>query len=73
MIGVLGKDAELQGYTGPGTTWANKMNFSMNHAPGAGLISGPVDLQSNTLPLCSDFPLFFRNILFRNRKGLHFV
>ena len=22
-----------QGYTGQGTTWANKMNFVMNHAP----------------------------------------
>ena len=39
MIGVLGHDAALQGYTGPQTTRANKMNFGVNHAPGAGSIS----------------------------------
>ena len=25
MIGVLGHDSALQGYTGPGTTWANEI------------------------------------------------
>ena len=33
MIGVLGDDSAL---FEPGTTWANEMNFVMNHAPGAG-------------------------------------
>ena len=37
-------DSALKGYTGPGTTWVNKRNFVMNHAPGAGLIAEPVDL-----------------------------
>ena len=27
------------GYTGPGTTWVNEMNFGMNHTPDAGLIT----------------------------------
>ena len=36
MNGVLGHDSALSGYTGPGTTWANEMNFGMEHAPGAG-------------------------------------
>ena len=26
-----------------GTTWANEINFVMNHAPGAGSITRPVD------------------------------
>ena len=30
----------LEGYTGPVTTWANEMKFGMNHAPGAGFITG---------------------------------
>ena len=51
MNGVLG-----QGYTGPRTTWANEMNFGMKHAPGAGLIARPVDLQSSMLPLSCDCP-----------------
>ena len=33
MTGILGHDSALQGYIGPGTTWANEMNFVMNHAP----------------------------------------
>ena len=33
----------LQGSTGPGTTWANEMNFGMNHAPGPGSITQLVD------------------------------
>ena len=32
MNGALGHDSALQGYTGPGTTWADEMNFVMNHA-----------------------------------------
>ena len=32
MIGVLGPDSALEGYTGPWTTWANEMNFDINHA-----------------------------------------
>ena len=49
MTGVLGHDFALEGYTGPGTTKANEMNFSMKHAPRAGLIGHPVDLQSSVL------------------------
>ena len=30
----------------------NEMNFVMKHAPGAGSIAQPVDLQSSVLPLC---------------------
>ena len=33
MIGVLGHDSALQGYTGPETT-ANEMNFVTNYALG---------------------------------------
>ena len=36
MIDVLGHDFALEGYTGPGTTWSNEMNFVMTHDPGAG-------------------------------------
>ena len=32
MIGVLGQDSALQGCIWPETTWANEMNFVMNHA-----------------------------------------
>ena len=39
------------GYTGTETTWANEMNFIMNHAPGAGSLARPVGKQSSTLPL----------------------
>ena len=27
LVVILGCDSALQGYTGPGTTWANEMNF----------------------------------------------
>ena len=40
--GVLGHSV-LKGYTGPGTTWANEMNFAMHFAPGAGSIARPLD------------------------------
>ena len=33
--GDLGHDSALQGYTGPGKTSANEMNFGMIHAPDA--------------------------------------
>ena len=42
MIGFLGHDSALKGKTGPETTWANEMNFVLNHAPGAGSIAQPV-------------------------------
>ena len=35
----------------PQTTWANEINFVMNHAPGSGLIALPVDPQSRTTTL----------------------
>ena len=36
---ILGHDSDLEGYTRPGTTWANDMIYGMNHAPGAGSIA----------------------------------
>ena len=42
MIGILGHDSALYGYTGQGTILANEMNFVMNHATGAGSIDRPV-------------------------------
>ena len=57
MNGVLGHDSALCCailYTR--TTWANEMNFTMNHATCAGLIVQPVDLQSSVLPLCYGCP-----------------
>ena len=54
---IFGLDSALRDYTGLGTTWANEMNIGVNHAPHAGSIARPVDLQSNTLPLCYDSPL----------------
>ena len=52
MNGVLSHDSALQSYTGPGATWANEMNFGMNHAPCAGSIAQPVAQQSKALLLC---------------------
>ena len=52
MNGVLGRDSALQGYTGLETTWANKMNIGMNHAPGEGSIAQPFGQQPSALPLC---------------------
>ena len=43
MTEILGHDSALQGYTGPGTTLGNGMNFCMNHAPDAGSFAGPVE------------------------------
>ena len=51
----------MWGYTGCGTTWADEMNFGINHAPGAGWIAWPVDLQSNTV---LRLPYIWKNWLF---------
>ena len=37
------------------------MNFIMYHAPGAGSITQPADLQSSLLLLCYSYPSFARN------------
>ena len=42
MIGVLFHDSALQGYTWPGTTWADEMNVCYETCHGAGLIARPV-------------------------------
>ena len=39
-----------------GNNLANEMNFLMNHAPSAVSFAPPVDLQSNTPPLCYSCP-----------------
>ena len=52
MNGVLGHNSALEGYTGLGKTWANEMSVGMNHAPGAGSIARPADLQTSALILC---------------------
>ena len=52
MNGVICHDSALvRLYIGPGITWADEMNFVMNHAPGAGFIASPVNQQSSVLPL----------------------
>ena len=39
--GVLGHDSALQGYTGPGTTWVNEVNFVVKVTGcGSGQLSG---------------------------------
>ena len=43
MIGVLDHDSALYGYTGPWATWANEMDFVVNHAPGAWSIAWSID------------------------------
>ena len=52
MNGVVGHDTTLQGYTGLGPTRVNEMNFVMDYAPCAGLITQPVNQQSSMVPLC---------------------
>ena len=54
MNDLSGHDSVLQGYTGPETTWANEVNYVMNHAPSAGSIA--IALQSIALPLCYGCP-----------------
>ena len=39
MNDALGYNSVLEYCTGPGTTWANVMNFVLDHAPGAELIA----------------------------------
>ena len=39
MKRILYNDSALKGYTGPGTTWANGMNFVIDYTPGAGSIA----------------------------------
>ena len=56
MNGVLDHDSALSGYTGPGTTWANEMNFVINHAPGAGSIARPFDQHSSALQMDNGCP-----------------
>ena len=43
MNSVSGHKSALLGYTGPGITWTNEMNFVMNHATAAGSPTPPVD------------------------------
>ena len=57
MNGVLDYDAALDRLPWAESAWANKMNFGMKHAPSAGLITRPVDLQSSSLPLCYGSPV----------------
>ena len=57
MNGVLDHDAALKGYTGPGITWANEMNFVWNHASGAASIARPIAQQCSLLLLCPGLPL----------------
>ena len=45
-------------FTGRVTTFANEKNLGTNHAPGAGLITDHVDLQSSALSLCQGFTVF---------------
>ena len=49
MIGILGHDSALYGYTRPGTTSTNEIIFVMNHAPGAGSITHPVGQWSSAI------------------------
>ena len=54
-----------------GTTWANEMNFCMNHAPGAGSITHPFNLQSSVLQLLLQFTITIENISYMHQtKGL---
>ena len=48
MNSVLGHASTLvRLYCAAGTTWADEMNFVINHAPGARSLARPVDQQSN--------------------------
>ena len=48
------------------------MNFCMNHTPGAGSITGPVDLQPSTLPMCQGSPItfLFWNYFFNSNNNI---
>ena len=43
MNGVLGHDSAHEDYTGPGPTWANEVNFIMEHALNANEINIKID------------------------------
>ena len=47
-----------------GIIWANEMNFGLKHAPDAGLIVRPVDLQSSVLPLRYGYPYLKAKVTF---------
>ena len=51
MEGVLGHNSTLVRLYWARLTWANEMNFAINHAPDVGSITRPVDQQSSALPL----------------------
>ena len=52
MIIVLGHGSALKGYNGPGTTWANSMNFVMKHVTSGGstLDCWPAVQSATTVP-----------------------
>ena len=53
MNGVLGHDSAFVRLCWAGDNLANEMNFVMNHAPGAGSITRPVDQRATTVPRMS--------------------
>ena len=61
MNAVLGNDS-----AGPRTTWANEMNFVVNHAPDAELVARSVTQLFSVLQLC-----YGRPPLIERRKNLH--
>ena len=68
---VIGHNSALQDYTGPGTNWANGMNFAVNHTPGAGSIATYYDTSRlehnqklNRSKQILTFLLFFLELLF---------
>ena len=62
---VLGHASTLEGYIGLGTAWANKVNFVMNYAPGAGSIAQPVDQQSMVTMVLRMPPILIEKLLMR--------
>ena len=63
MNGVSGRDCTLSGFTRPGTTCSNEMNFNMNHDPKAGAIAENVGMQFRALTvLLIPLPLPSSNI-----------
>ena len=70
MNGISGHNSALQAYTGPCITWANEMNFCANHAPGAGAITRPTDLQSSVSPTHHNYPLY--HTIYTNKPTAHF-
>ena len=72
FAGILGH-GKAKAILGPGTTWANEMNFSINHAPVTDPITGPADPQSRVFHYATVAPesvqLSARHVLFWS-KGL---